>query len=595
MKKQDEGRLALWRERYEQERIAYSGERAKMDRREELYRGSADIRGVDGGRSEATHVRNLVQEIIETQVDSNIPQPKVTALRQEDEPLAKLIEDMLRNELDRLPIETMNDEAERVCPIQGGDGVLVDWDATRGTHESIGELALTGLHPKKIIPQDGVYRIADMDWFFLELQQTKGFIRRRYGVDVSDEPEERPEARTVDGARAAEQLVTQIVAYYRGEDGAIGRFSWVNDRVLEDLSDYQKRRLQLCVDCGTVGDGNVCRACGGHKFREELREYEELTEDVFRSDGTIIPASVTAGDGGGWDDPLLTAGDGGLLPQLEPGGFSSPVFLSQQETPTATRIPYYEPKLYPLVLRKNVTRFGSFLGGSDVDAVEMQQNAMNKLSTKINKKVLGGGSFTTKPAGLNFEFSDEDGLILNVDDVRQLQMIHTYNTQVDISTDLALRREIYEEARQQIGITDSMQGRRDTTATSAVAKEFSASQAAGRLESKKVMKQAAYADLFRLMFRTKLAYADEPRPVVAYNERGEKEYKEWNRWDFLKQDAAGDWYWNDGFLFSCDSAAPLAADRQQMWRENRMNLQEGAYGSPQDPEALVLFWEIMER
>lgn len=48
------------------------------------------------------------------------------------------------------------------------------------------------------------------------------------------------------------------------------------------------------------------------------------------------------------------------------------------------------------------------------------------------------------------------------------------------------------------------------------------------------------------------------------------------------------------FLFSCDSAAPLAANREAMWQEARMNLQQGAYGPPTELRALIRFWQIME-
>ena len=43
-----------------------------------------------------------------------------------------MIEHFLRNELDRLPFETMNDMAERTVPIQGGVGFLVEWDNKNG-------------------------------------------------------------------------------------------------------------------------------------------------------------------------------------------------------------------------------------------------------------------------------------------------------------------------------------------------------------------------------------------------------------------------------------------------------------------------------
>ena len=119
-------------------------------------------------------------------------------------------------------------------------------------------------------------------------------------------------------------------------------------------------------------------------------------------------------------------------------------------------------------------------------------------------------------------------------------------------------------------------------------------QAAGRLESKRIMKNAAYAALFELMFKFWLAYSDEPRPVSYQDYRGETVYEEFNRYDFLEQDEDGQWYWNDQFLFSCDTSAPLASNREAMWQETRMNLQTGAFGDPASTETLILFWAKME-
>jgi hypothetical protein len=285
---------------------------------------------------------------------------------------------------------------------------------------------------------------------------------------------------------------------------------------------------------------------------------------------------------------------GGVLSQL-PGGMNSVGLVTGTVKTAPTKIPYYKPNRFPLIVRKNVSLYGEFLGASDVDAIEDQQNAMNKLSTKINKKVLGGGSVLTLPADLKLEVGDQDMVIARVTDASQMERIQVRDLQVDISADLTFRNAVYEEARQIIGITDSMQGRKDPTATSAVAKEFSAQQAAGRMESKKAMKRVLFQDLFQMIFQLKLAYADEPRPVVSYNDRGEREYKEFNRWDFLEFDDAGQPYWNDQFLFSCDASAPLASDREKLWQENRMNLQQGAYGPPTDLRSLILFWEVMEK
>lgn len=173
-------------------------------------------------------------------------------------------------------------------------------------------------------------------------------------------------------------------------------------------------------------------------------------------------------------------------------------------------------------------------------------------------------------------------------------MIGVYDFSGDLQYELAYLAQVYEEARQILGITDSFQGRRDPTATSGVAKEYSAAQAAGRLESKRVMKNAAYAQLFELMFKFWLAYSDEPRPVSYKDFKGETQYEEFNRYDFLEQDADGQWYWNDQFLFSCDTSAPLASNREAMWQETRLNLQTGAFGDPTQTDTLILFWSKME-
>ena len=125
--------------------------------------------------------------------------------------------------------------------------------------------------------------------------------------------------------------------------------------------------------------------------------------------------------------------------------------------------------------------------------------------------------------------------------------------------------------------------------------EFSAAQAAGRLESKRVMKHRAYADLFRMMFEFWLAYGDEPRPVTYKDAQGHTQYQQFNRYDFLERDEDGAYYWNDQFLFSVDTTDTLANNREAMWQETRQNLQTGAFGDPAATETLILFWTKMEQ
>lgn len=595
MKRADKDKLRLWQDRLQTNEAAYDSELSKMDFREGLYAGQRELVPIVQGerKKQAVHVRNICAELIEAQTDSSIPQPKVTARREKDEGKAKLIEDMLRNELDRMPFEQLNDIMERTVPIQGGAAFLVEWDNSDTTHYTIGELAVSTLHPKQIIPQAGVYTgVEDMDYIILKIPQTKEYIKRRYGVDVADESEEEPEIKG--GSESpAQDMVTQYMAYYRNDNGGIGLYSWVCDTELEDLEDYQARRLRRCEQCGAVepmiselneipdeplpmrGNRKTCPYCGGEKWTDSEEGFEELPEPVMLSDGTTI---------GGMKQkavPLDVVNEMGV-PLMD--------IIEEPE-----KLPFYKPDIYPVILQKNVSVYGKFLGDSDIDKITDQQNTTNRIEAKIIDKLLKSGSYITLPDEASIKVDADDMKVIRPGSPASKAMIDVYDLQGNTDRDMVYLSQVYEEARQIIGITDSYQGRTDTTATSGKAKEFSAAQAAGRLESKRVMKNAAYAALFEAMFKFKLAYTDEPRPVMSNDIYGNAQYKSFNRYDFLEKDADGQWVWNDQFLFSCDTSAPLASNREAMWQETRMNLQTGAFGDPASLQTLILFWSKMEQ
>ncbi len=617
-RKTNQERLRMWQERLSRNEIQYQVELSAMDAREALYNGSRKVEPVvkNDKTTETPYVRNICSELIESQVNSNIPAPKVTARRKEDEHLAKMIEDMLRNELDRLPFEVMNDQQERTVPIQGGGCFLVEWDNTKHTHTTIGELSVTQLHPKQVIPQDGVTtRIEDMDYIILKVPQTKGYIRRKYGVDVKDMAEEDPDIRGAGEDCAAADMVTQYIAYYRNDSGGIGLYSWVGDTELEDLDDYQARRLRKCAKCGAMepaeanpmdeptldgtfpgtasgielpddmepekrrvsagGSRKKCPYCGSDKWEAAEEDYEEILVPIQLSNGLMIPGEVPK------QVPSETEFDESGKPLM-------------QTVLVPTKIPYYKPDIYPIIMQKNVSKFGAFLGGSDIDRIKDQQNFTNRLSAKMSDKLNSAGSYMTRPNNCTVKCGPGEMKEIILDSPADKAMLGVVTMEGDISQDMAMRNQAYEEARQNIGITDSFQGRRDPTATSGKAKEFAAAQSAGRLESKRIMKNAFYADLFEAMFKFKLAYTDEPRPVVSKDAHGKAVYSNFNRYEFLCQDDAGQWYWNDQFLFSVDTTAPLASNREAMWQETRMNFESGAYGDRTQLRTLILFWTKMQ-
>ena len=646
----EQTRLRVWQSRRSISDSEYSAEAKKMDRREAIYNGDPTLEPLtpgdtkkDGGKKKTSHVRNITFENIESMISSNLPTPKVTAKHKEDEQLAAMIEHWLRNEMNRLPFETMNDMAERTVPIQGGTMWLVEWDNSKSTHTTAGELKVSLLHPKTMAPQPGVFTgIKDMDWFILKIPTTKGSIRREYGVDVYNLGEEQPELRSSDSVTSQDEMLTKYIGYEKNDDGGIDRFVWVNDTVLENIENYQARHQEVCRACrrrrpapGQIISNNVYMpviptpenslaeeegAMGAafqlaRQLEEELRpnEFGEIAENPER-EMLLSAIEIQGGEpaepikySGGpcpycgaedWTDAESEYEEVVLPIRTEMGNVIPGASYAMSESGASilkpTLIPYYKPNIMPIVLQRNVSVYGQLLGNSDVDAIGWQQNTVNRMEQKIIDRLVKAGTKITMPPEVGYRIDSEDSEVIRLKNIQDRQYIATYDFSGNVESELAYMTMAYEESRQVLGITNSFQGREDRTATSGVAKEFQAARSAGRLESKRVMKAAAYADLFELMFKFQLAYSDEPRSVSYKDHKGDTVYESFNRYDFLKQDADGQWYWNDDFLFSVDSNEALEANRAAMWQETRMNLQTGAFGNPQQTETLILFWTKME-
>ena len=536
-------KLDKWKDRLEKSKTAYGSELSAMKTYADYYDGTRNVNGNPnsnkGASKVSVNVRNIVYELVETQVDSAIPMPKVTAIHEEDEELAKTVEKMLTNKIRTLNLHMLNDLQERVVPVQGGDFMHIEWDKNKGLHSTVGDVVVSERHPKQVIPQAGVTEIENMDYIFVLISMTRYAVKRKYGIDVADAEEDAPEIRTDDSNdKTAEDLVTVNMAYYRNGKGGIGLFCWCDDYTLIDMDDYQARQLEYCTKCGAVKTADVCPECGGKKFEKRNVDYED------------------------WN---------------------------------GIQIPYYKPNCFPLVLRRNVSHINKFLGVSDVKVIEDQQDAVKKYGSKIQEKLLKGGSFVTLPRGVSVDTSDNELKIIRLDNPTQKSLIDVINVQAPVTNDMNMVETNYQWAKSTLGITDSYQGKYDASATSGTAKQYAINQAAGRLESKRTLKNNAYAKLYEIIFKYMLAYADEPVPVTSNGLNGDMEYREFNRYDFLKQDAAGDYYWDDEFIFDTDPTSTLMANREAMWQQADMKLQSGAFGQLGDLETNYMYWSFMEK
>lgn len=596
--------IETWKAKLQKALEAYSKELQKMEQREAVYNGRREIdpttdndKNSRGGKRSTANVWNIVAENIEAEVDSSVPMPKVSALRQEDEELAAKIETMLRCEIDRLPMEQLNDMTERICKKQGGVYIMPEWDATRKTHCTAGENKVTIVHPKRVVPQPGVELMDEADYIFIRTPMTKANVQKRYGIDVTDQSEEAPELR---GGEKADDIVTVNQAYYRNDEGGIGRYTWCNDTELEDLTDCQARVLRKCAKCGqtevtnkmsieTTMDGNYpddpkprkprrdqCSYCGSRKWETSTEESRELDTEQLMELGVR-------------EDVLMRLMAAGIYEQSDEG-----MELMAAGMPVSVNVPYFRPNGFPLVLQNNVTKHGSLTGESDIDAIADQQNVMNRLQQKVIDKLMRAGSMIIKPTNAHMKVTNDDQNVYSIDKVTDLKLLRVENMEGDISQNMAYMAEVYQQSQRRLGITESFLGRRDATATSGTAKEFAAAQTAGRLESKRVLKKLAWSEVYKRLFENMLAYADERRPLHRRTEDGSVEYSEWNAWEFLDVDEAGEIYWKTEFLFDCDDAAGLASNREAMWKETTGHLQSGAYGDPTRIDTLLIYWQQME-
>lgn len=594
-------RLDYWKGVIAKDRAAWEAERVKMDWREELFSGTHKMKPTCQAEVKLKeqlvcyHVRNVIAENIESMVDSRVPRPKVTALNKNDEGLARTLEQLLRFYVERHHLRTLNDMAERMGPIQGGFFWMEEWDDGIITPDGPGDVKVSIIHPKQVIPQAGVYTdVEDMDHITVMIPMTVLQVWQRYGVDVEDLMEENPEARGQDAeVQSEDTLVTVHQLYYRNGRGGIGNLAWCGDVILSDREDYQVRRLLRCKRCGAVATYDR----GSDPEREEELKIAGRMDDQPRRclwcEGTefeeteVKERAIMPGE----KNTFMT--NKGEEIALEPAD----TWIDEQgrmHYEERGMLPYYTPNKFPIHIQKNISKFGQLLGESDVDKMEDAQNLVKRLDKKIIDRLIKAGTMISLPTDVKAETSVEDQRVFRVDDPAKINMIRTYDFSGDISGEIEVESRTYEQARQATGVTDSMQGRRDATATSAKAKEFSAAKAEGRMESRRVMKQIAWGRMYEMIAKLYLAYADEGRRVRVEQPTGEVSYKEFKQSDFLKIDDDGSVYYEDGFLFSCDDATSIGESREAMWQEINASFSAGTLGNPQDLGTLILYWGLME-
>lgn len=588
-----EGRdkLSFFQELYENAKNKLGTLIEDLDKHFDQYKGSNQIDGYNA--HPASLVRNITYELIESQITSYIPTARVETRIVSDKNInnAMAVEKLGSMTMDRIGVEAMNDIDERYTYIYGGSIWLVEWDESKVSHNTVGDVKLTCISPRNFVPQPNIYNIQDMEYCFVTFVTSKEQIMRQYGVSL----EVAETAASEEGED--DDTTTLYVCYYKDEDGKICEYVWAGDTEILDIDDFYARKRRVCTKCGKRE--GLC-TCEKPKYKLMSEDYEEIDHDIVIDGEVAIPMESDVIKDGQVVTERITkpAMSPNGMPQLDmdENGNIYPLMTTEDvAVKERTKIPFYRPTKFPIVIRRNTSQENSLLGQSDCEFIRPQQQAINKIESRILSKLLKAGVVPTVPE--DYAGNVSDGIFDRAIRLKagQENLYGRIDLQVGIQGDIAEAERLYDHAKRILGISDSFQGQYDSSAQSGVAKQMQINQASGRLESKRRMKNHAYAEMYEIIFQYYLAYADEPRPIAYKDALGKLQNIEFNRFAFVERDDAGEWYYNDEYLFGADAASDVEQYRQYLWDSNLNLFRMGAFGDPSQIDARLTYWRQMER
>lgn len=529
----------------------------KIKRRYELYYGTAQSLDFSNPNNKYLSkkqltLRKMCFELIESQVDVSIPLAKITPRYADDALRAADLEEYLNLEADRINSEDINDIAERETRIQGTGVYLVGWDERLGNRRRNGDLYIDFIRLGDFYPQPYVENPEELEYAFFHKTSTIQKVKQIYGKDVAPDG----------GTKTSVDLV---ICWYINDDGDVSKLVWARqtNTVLLDIPNYFARKVKICSKCGELWGAKqkICPICGNQSSKQIDINNITLPEDLMISE----------------------TGNPPVPPKL---------YLAQ-----GAPIEIYRIQKLPIVIRHNIAQAGGSLYGiSDVDLLEEAQDAGNKILLKMAENVMMGGTIVTLPANTTIDNAAGSLKKVRIQDPRQKNLIGVYGMQSTIQQDDIMQDRTYQIGRQAVGVTDAYQGKRDPTAESGKAKEISAMQTAGRLESKYVDKTTAYSKIYRKMFEFLLAFSDEKRrivkPYVGIDNVSEATFSKYN---FVVATDNGGGYFNDDFIFATNGSYILSNKKESLWQATTQSFMSGAFGNPQDPRVVFIYWNIMNR
>ena len=512
-----------------------------FEKYEKQYNGSDEI---DGSTTPSLTVRNITYELIESSVNPDVPMPKADTVSytEQRERNARTIEHLCSAVRDTLPFERMNALDERYTYVYGASVWYVEWDSEDASCGDVGGIKVHCLSPKEFIPQPGVCEIEDMEYCFLRFTTTKGELTRRFGAN-EDELNLAESEYEYDSGEGTSDTVALTVAFWKDEDGEIGRTVFSGELLLSDIAKYYSRKPSICPICGGYADECDCTNAAG-------LTYEEIDSSALTFDTDTDKISVR----------------------------------------------YYTPRKFPIVVRKNVSGTPSLYGISDCEMLRYHQQAINKIESRILQKLLRSGITPVMPEESSVTLNNAIfGQVIKMRPGESIDQYGKIDTTPDISSDMKEADRLYDQAKRLMGISDALVGVDSVKSESGYAKQLKILQSNGRLHSKRQLKYQAYSDLYRMIFEHFLAFADETRPLSYMDAFGHVMDSDFSKYSFIERYADGGEGYYDGYLFTVDLNSGAEYARDELWRRNLANLEAGTLGDKTSPVTLLRYWQSQER
>ncbi len=520
---------------YKNAKLCRLDEEEDMEKYMRQYLGSPEI---DGSAEPASTVRNITFEIIESEINSSVPYPKVEprSYSENHEKCAKIAERLCRTLRQSLSLDELNGKDERYTYIYGGSVFYVEWDAENSPD---GGVKVHCLPPASFVPEPGVSEVSDMEYCFLRFCTSKSELVRRYGATPDDLHLAECGFEVSEDCDPLSDTVEIVTAFYRTADGCVGRSVFSGELLLSEMPDYYQRRTKLCNSCGEMIGRCEC--------------------------------------GSGYE--------------------SAPLFFEETElSGKRIKLPYYKPKEFPIVIRKSTVSDSSVFGISDCMLIRPEQQAINKIESRILSKLLRSAVIPVIPedAGLTVTNS-VFGQVIKLRPGESAESYGKIDTTPDITADIAAADRLYDQAKRIIGISDALQGTDTQKIESGYARQLKISQATGRLEAKRRLKNSAYARLYALIFKHYLAYSDIGHEISYKDSFGKLHLSHFTRGDFIEYRKDEGYFYCDSYTFGVDESGENGYAREALWERNLTNLESGSLGDKNSPETLLTYWQLQEK